>query len=216
VKRTLHTYFRSSASYRVRIALGLKGLDALHIPVHLNRGGGEQFDAQFAAINPQSLVPVLNDGGFMLTQSLAILEYLEERYPSPPLLPQSIEERARARQIALAIACDIHPLNNLRTLKYLSASLGLTEDDKGRWVRHWIGLGLSALEAELERSGHAGAFCVGSQPTIADCCLVPQLFNARRFDVDLSAYPRLCAIDQACQALPAFRAAHPSRQADAE
>jgi len=212
---SLHTYFRSSASYRVRIALNLKGLDAKHVPVHLTRDGGEQFNAEFRALNPQALVPVFADGAVVLSQSLAIIEYLDERHPTPPLLPASIEGRARGRQVALAIACDIHPLNNLRVLKYLGGTLGTSEDAKNDWVKHWIGLGFQALEAELSRS-REGPFCVGAQPTIADCCLVPQLFNAQRFGVDLSPYPTLTSIDAACAALPAFAEAHPAVQPDAQ
>jgi maleylpyruvate isomerase len=214
--RILYTYFRSSASYRVRIALNLKGLEARHVAVHLNRSGGEQFGPAFRVLNPQALVPVLGDEGMRLTQSLAILEYLEERYPHPPLLPSGIEARARARQIALAIACDIHPLNNLRVLKYLTGTLGLAEEARAQWVRQWIGLGLGALEAQLASNDRDGPFCLGASPTIADCCLVPQLFNARRFGVDVAAYPTLCAIDGACQQLPAFQRAHPDAQPDAE
>jgi maleylpyruvate isomerase len=214
--RTLYTYFRSSASYRVRIALGLKGLDAMQIPVHLNRDGGEQFQPDFRAVNPQALVPVFAEGELVLTQSLAILEYLEERYPDPPLLPDSVEGAARARQIALAMACDIHPLNNLRVLKYLTGPLKLSEEAKGTWVRHWTCLGLEAIEAQVRQSHRAGEFCVGETPTIADCCLVPQLFNARRFGVDLAPYPTLLAIDEACQRLVAFDEAHPDKQLDAE
>ena len=214
--RTLHTYFRSSASYRVRIALNLKGLDAKHVPVHLSRVGGEQFRPEFRALNPQSLVPVFADGPLVLTQSLAILEYLDERHPAPPLLPASIEGRARARQIALAVACDIHPLNNLRVLKYLTGALQLAEASKSAWALHWIGLGLEAIETQVRETYVPGEFCIGSRPTIADCCLVPQLFNARRFSVDLAPYPTLLAIDDACQRLPAFVDAHPDRQPDAE
>ena len=211
----LHTYFRSSASYRVRIALNLKGLRAEHLPVHLNQGGGEQFAASFRALNPQSLVPVWSDASVVLTQSLAIMEYLDECYPAPPLMPETLEGRARAREIALAIACDIHPLNNLRVLKYLTGPLDAGEEAKDAWVRHWIGLGLQALESGLSAQ-RTGDFCIGAQPTIADCCLVPQLFNAHRFGVDLSPYPTLMAIDAACKRLPAFEDAHPARQPDAE
>ncbi len=225
MERILYTYFRSSASYRVRVALNLKGLTATHVPVHLTRDGGAQFDPAFRALNPQALVPVFSEGELRLTQSLAILEYLEERYPAPALLPRAIEDRARVRQLAASIACDIHPLNNLRVLKFLTAELGLSEDSKQRWIRHWIELGLEALEVELRRAAakagdrtDAGRilFCFGASPTIADCCLVPQLFNARRFGVDLSAYPALQAVDRSCQALPAFQRAHPAAQSDSE
>lgn len=211
----LHTYFRSSAAYRVRIALNLKELQPEHVAVHLNRDGGEQFKEPFRRLNPQALVPVLTDGDLTLGQSLAIMEYLEERFPEPPLLPRDLGERARARQIALSIACDVHPLNNLRVLKYLKHEIGLSEEDRNSWVHHWIGLGFDALEAQLSGQ-REGPFCVGTRPTIADCCLVPQIFNARRFGMDMAPYPTLGAIDAACQALPAFRAAHPARQPDAE
>lgn len=213
---TLHTYFRSSAAYRVRIAINLKGLQAEHVFVHLNRGGGEQFRQAFRELNPQSLVPVFSDGAVSLSQSLAIMEYLEERHPAPPLLPPTIEGRARARQLALAVACDIHPLNNLRVLKFLTGPMALPERAKTDWVRHWIALGLEALEAELAGGRGDGPYCIGAHPTIADCCLVPQLFSAQRFGVDLAPYPTLRAIDAACQALPAFQQAHPSVQPDAE
>jgi len=216
VQRVLHTYFRSSASYRVRIALNLKGLTARHVPVHLNRNGGEQLDDGFKALNPQGLVPVLSEGNLHLSQSLAILEYLEERYPSPALLPASVEDRAKVRQLAMDVACEIHPLNNLRVLRFLTGTLGLSESAKLQWIRHWIRLGFEALERQLAAATRHGPFCVGQHPTFADCCLVPQLFNARRFEVDLSPYPTLLSIDRACQVLPAFTSAHPSVQPDAE
>ncbi|MDQ0038431.1 maleylpyruvate isomerase [Variovorax boronicumulans] len=215
-ERVLHTYYRSSASYRIRIALNLKGLTARHVPVHLNRGGGEQFGDGFRMLNPQALVPVLSEGGLHISQSLAILEYLEDRYPSPPLLPVSLEGRARARALALDIACEIHPLNNLRVLKFLTGPLKLGEEEKLQWIRHWITLGFDALENNLAMSKQPGPFCVGDQPSIADCCLVPQVFSARRFEVDMSPYPILQSIDQACQSLPAFADARPGVQPDAE
>jgi maleylpyruvate isomerase len=216
MERVLHTYYRSSSAYRVRIALNLKGLEARHIPIHLTRGGGEQFSAEYRRLNPLALVPVLTEGALQLSQSLAILEYLDERYPTPPLLPASIEGRAKARQLASTIACEIHPLNNLRVLKYLTDKLGLSEAAKLDWIAHWIRLGFEALEAELGASTSRGAFCVGDHPTIADCCLVPQLFNAQRFQIDLAPYPTLVGIQGTCESLPAFQAAHPARQADAE
>ncbi|MDM4772817.1 maleylacetoacetate isomerase [Solimonas sp. SE-A11] len=212
----LHTYYRSSASYRVRIALNLKGLEAEHLPVHLTRDGGEQFLAKFRATNPAALVPVLEDGSERIAQSLAIIEYLDERYPESPLLPASAADRAWVRQIALAIACDIHPLNNLRVLKYLTGPIGLSEEQKQTWIRHWIDLGLQALESRLTTSPRRGAFCFGDRPTLADCCLVPQLFNAERFGMALDAYPNLRRIEQACNILKAFQNAHPANQPDAE
>jgi len=211
----LYDYFRSSAAYRVRIALKLKNLPYESVPVHLLRGGGEQHAPSFRAINPQELVPVLEDAGRVLTQSLAIIEYLEETHPHPPLLPDDAAGRARVRALALQIACDIHPLNNSRVLSYLKRDLGIDEAGVARWYRHWVELGLAALEQSIAAGG-VGRFCHGDQPTVADVCLVPQLFNARRFECDLSGMPRLIAVDAACQALPAFAAAHPSRQPDAE
>jgi maleylacetoacetate isomerase len=212
----LHNYFRSSASYRVRIGLNLKNLRYDYLPVHLSRGGGEQFQAAFRAMNPLAVVPVLEHEGALLTQSLAILEYLEEVEPSPPLLPRGAVERARVRALALAIACEIHPLNNLRVLNYLSGSVGVTPDVKTEWYKHWVGVGLAALEVTLAGSPDTGTFCHGEQPSIADCCLIPQLFNARRFGCDLSGYPTLVAIEKVCLELSAFRDAAPERQPDAE
>ena len=211
----LYNYFRSSASYRVRIALNLKGLPYDYCSVHLTRGGGEQFAPAFRALNSLSLVPVLENEEGPMTQSLAIMEYLDEVHPEPPLLPSSPAARARVRALALQVACEIHPLNNLRVLGYLSRELGVSSEAKTRWYQHWVELGLSALEAELAH-GPPGRFCHGDAPGLADCCLIPQLFNARRFDCDLSGYPRLRAVEEACTALSAFRDAAPERQPDAE
>ncbi len=213
---TLYSYFRSSAAYRVRIALNLKGLSYDYVPVHLLRDGGMQFAEPFSSMNPQRLVPLLEDSGFQVSQSLAIIEYLDEKFPQIPLMPVSAEGRARVRQIALSIACDIHPLQNLRVLKYLTGTLGLSEDGKLDWLRHWLGLGLQALETDLSRSATRGRFCFGDSPTLADCVLVPQMFSAGRFGVDLAPYPTLQAIHAACEALAPIAAAHPARQPDAE
>jgi maleylpyruvate isomerase len=212
----LYTFFRSSASYRVRIALNLKGLTYEQIPIHLRRGGGEQFAASYKAINPQALVPALDDSGQILTQSLAILEYLEERYPKPPILPVDPADRARVRSMALIIACEIHPIQNLRVLVHLKNNLRQSEDDLNRWARHWIDSGLSALEQMTTSTPKRGKFCFGDAPTLADICLVPQLANARRFGCDLSAYPTLLQVETACNALPAFANAAPEKQPDAE
>lgn len=213
----LYNYFRSSASYRVRIALNLKGITYEYVPVHLTRGGGEQFRSEFTGRNPAALVPVLEDGPLRLSQSLAIMEYLDERHPEPPLLPRgSVEDRAYVRQLAHAIACDIHPLNNLRVLKYLNSALEVSETQKKEWIRHWIALGFAALEAELLRSPRTSRFCFGDAPGLAECCLVPQLYNAARFEVDLSACPRLKSIQSECLKMEAFNRAHPSEQPDVE
>lgn len=212
----LHTYYRSSASYRVRIALNLKGLAAEPAYVHLSKDGGQQFAPGFDAVNPQHLLPVLEDDGFVLTQSLAIIEYLDETRPAVPLLPADPRGRARVRALSQAIAADIHPINNLRVLKYLGGTLGVDEDRRNAWYRHWVTLGLEALERQLTASPETGTFCHGNTPTMADCCLVPQLFNARRFDCDLRRYPNLMAIDARCAQLPAFDAARPEQQPDAD
>jgi maleylpyruvate isomerase len=209
----LYSYFRSSAAYRVRIALNLKGVTYEYLPINLREG--EQRVAPFRAINAQGLVPVLADERGTFTQSLAILEYLEERYPEPPLLPRAPEARARVRAIALAIACDIHPLDNTRVLQYLTRTLQVSEDAKNTWYRHWIDLGLAALEVKLAADPATGAFCHGASPTLADVCLVPQLANARRLPLPLDAYPTLLRIEAACTALPGFAAAAPERQPDA-
>ncbi|MBS0510185.1 MAG: maleylacetoacetate isomerase [Proteobacteria bacterium] len=212
----LYTYFRSSAAYRVRIALHLKGLEYDAVPVHLARSGGEQHQPDYRALNPAGLVPAMEDDGQVLTQSLAIIEYLDETHPQPPLLPGSPADRARIRAIAQAIACDIHPINNLRVLQYLQRELGANEAQKNAWYRHWIEVGLAAVEAMLAGDARTGAFCHGDTPTLADCCLVPQVFNARRFDCSLEPYPTITRIAARCESLEAFRKAAPANQPDAE
>ena len=209
----LYGYFRSSAAYRVRIALALKGLAYEYVPVHLVKG--EQRSESYRALNAQQLVPTLGDERGTFTQSLAIIEYLDERHPEPPLLPKAPEARARVRAIALAIACDIHPLNNTRVLQYLTGTLGASEDAKNAWYRHWIDLGLAALEAGLASDMATGVFCHGDRVTLADLCLVPQLANARRYKIPLEAYPTLTRIDAECRKLEAFANAAPERQPDA-
>ena len=215
----LYSYFRSSASYRVRIALNLKGIAAEMQYVNLLKG--EQRGGEYAALNPQKLVPALiisplasGGEGEVLTQSLAIIEYLEETHPTPPLLPEKPVERARVRALALAVACEIAPINNLRVLQYLTGELGASEVAKTQWMHHWMGAGFSALETMLVGSPHTGAFCHGDAPTLADCCLVPQVFNARRFGVDLAPYPTIVRIADHCNTLPAFLDAAPEQQAD--
>lgn len=212
----LYTYFRSSAAYRVRIALNLKGIDYQAVPVHLVRDGGQHRSADYLALNPQGLVPALAVDGQVLTQSLAIMEYLDETHPDPALLPADPLGRARVRAIAQAIACDIHPINNLRVLQYLGGTLGLDQAAKDAWYRHWIETGLQAVEAMLDSDQRTGAFCHGDQPGLADCCLVPQMFNARRFNCDLSALPTIVAITEACENLEVFNQAAPARQPDFE
>lgn len=213
---TLHTYFRSSAAFRVRIALNLKGIAADFAFVHLLKDGGQQHAGAYALLNPQELVPTLVDQGRAIGQSLAIIEYLDEIRPEPPLLPQSPLARARVRQIAYAIACDIHPVNNLRVLKYLRKELGRSEDDVLGWTRHWIALGFDALETMLSSSPETGQFCHGDKPTMADVCLIPQMANARRANMDVGAWPTLHGIEQTALALPAFERALPANQPDAE
>ncbi|MEO8740971.1 MAG: maleylacetoacetate isomerase [Casimicrobiaceae bacterium] len=209
----LYNYFRSSAAYRVRIALNLKGLAYEYIPVHLTKG--EQRSDAYVAVNAQALVPTLVDDALTVSQSLAIIEYLDERYPRPPLLPATPVERARVRAIALAIACDIHPLNNLRVLHYLTRTLSVSEEAKNAWYRHWVDTGLGALEVQLANNASAAAYCHGDTPTLADICLVPQLANARRYGIALDAYPTLLRIDANCSQLAAFAAAAPDAQPDA-
>lgn len=210
----LYTYWRSSAAYRVRIALGLKGIDCELVPVDLRAGA--QRSAEYTTRNPQGLVPLLElDDGRRIGQSLAILEYLEETYPQPALLPGEAFARARVRQLALIVACEIHPLNNLRVLNWLRDELGVQEADRLRWYRHHVARGLEALEALVAGDPGRGAFCHGDAPTLADVCLVPQIYNARRFQCDLSPFPVLTAIDARCAALDAFARAAPERQPDA-
>lgn len=212
----LFDYFRSSASFRVRIGLNLKGLSPERHFVHLTKEGGQQFGAEFTRLNPQQLVPVLVDGDAAISQSLAILEYLDETHPSPSLLPGSPSDRARVRSLALAIACDLHPLDNLRVLFYLRDAMGQSEEARNTWYRHWVAKGLAAFEAALANDRRTGAFCHGDSPTLADVCLVPQIFNANRFDCPLDAYPTTMRIFEACMKLPAFDAAQPAKQPDAE
>lgn len=211
----LHTYYRSSAAYRVRIALNLKGLAYESLPRHLSRAGGEHRKPEYLALNPQGLVPVLEVDGSALTQSLAIIEYLEEAHPEPPLLPRESLARARVRAFALAIACDIHPLNNLRVLNYLRAPLGLDAAAVDSWYRHWIACGFAALEEEATRAAGNRRHLFGDATSLADVCLVPQMYNARRFGCDLQPYPTLCAISAHLEGLPAFARAAPEAQADA-
>jgi len=211
----LYDYFRSSAAYRVRIALNLKGVAPERAFVHLRRN--DQRSDDYLALNPQGLVPMLvADDGAVLTQSLAIIEFLDEAYPAPPLLPAAPTERARVRGIALEIACDIHPLNNLRVLQYLKNTLGVSEEQKDAWYKYWIDVGLEALETRLARDPATGRFCHGDAPTLADICLVPQLANARRMAIDVAPYPTLTRIEAAAISLPAFVDAAPAKQPDAE
>jgi maleylacetoacetate isomerase len=211
----LYSFFRSSASYRVRIALNMKGLAYEQVPIHLRRGGGEQFSAAYRAINPQELVPALEDNGKIFTQSLAIIEYLEETYPKPALLPADPAGRAIVRGMALIIACEVHPIQNLRVLNYVKSSYNQSDEQVNRWAQHWIDLGISALEQSILLHG-GGKFCFGETPTLADICLVPQLGNARRYGCDVSRYPAILAVEKNCMAISAFANAAPEKQPDAE
>ena len=204
----LHDYYRSSAAYRVRIALNLKGVEYESRPVNLAEGAQKSTD--YRAINPQGLVPALEIDGRTLTQSLSIAVYLDQKYPDPPLVPRDPADGAHVRGMALSIACDIHPLNNLRVLKYLTGELGVSDEQKNGWYAHWISEGLAALEAIA--APRAGEFLFGDSPTLADVCLVPQLYNARRFNVPLEAYPTLVGADENASRIEAFAAAHPDRQ----
>jgi maleylacetoacetate isomerase len=206
----LYNFFRSSASYRVRIALALKGLDYEYRAVHLQKN--EQMAESYAAVSASRLVPLLRDGEHTVTQSIAIMEYLEETHPEPPLLPKTPLERARVRALAFDIACEIHPLNNLRVLRYLVGPMGVTEDDKNRWYRHWVETG---LEVERQLAALPSTYCHGDQPTMADCVLVPQIFNAKRFDCRLDHVPQVMRVFDACMKLDAFEKTRPEACPDA-
>lgn len=207
----LYDYFRSSAAFRVRIALNIKNIPYEKIPIHLTNNGGEQHSAEYRAINPQGLVPALQVDDQIITQSLAIIEYLEEKYPEPALLPKDLIQKAHVRQIALSIAADIHPLNNLRVLQYLTNTLKVTEEQKNDWYQNWIFQGLSSLEKWLAPHAQASAnnFCFGNTPTLADVFLIPQVNNAYRFNCDVTPYPTLIRIFNHCKELPAFKNAWP-------
>ena len=209
----LYSYFRSSASFRVRIALALKGLSYDYVSVHL--GSGQQFQDDFTAVSADALIPVLEIEGLRLTQSMAIIEYLDQQYPQPALLPSDPAGKWRVRALSQSIACEIHPLNNLRVLKYLTGTLQLGEDTKNSWYHHWVRSGLEAFEKQLQHVS-SGKFCHGDQPSMADCVLVPQIFNAKRFNVDLNGLARTMQIFDACMALPAFSQAQPSACPDFE
>lgn len=209
----LYGYYRSSAAYRVRIALEWKGVEVERASVAL--AAGEQTGEAYRALNPQGLVPALEVEGETIPQSLAILEYLEERFPEPPILPREALDRARVRALAALVACDVHPLNNLRVLRYLEREVAVGEPARLAWYRHWIAEGFDALERLLSTNEQTGRFCHGSAPTLADVCLVPQVYNARRFETDLSPWPTIVRIDQACGELPAFQRAAPEAQPDA-
>ncbi|CAH0309985.1 Maleylpyruvate isomerase [Pseudomonas sp. Bi70] len=214
---TLYGYWRSSAAYRVRIALNLKGLAYRQVPVHLVRDGGEQNGEAYQALNPQGLVPLLVDeenGGAPIAQSLAIIEYLEEIFPVPAILPADPVERAQVRALALHLACDVHPLNNLRVLQYLGRELGVDDAAKNAWYRHWVAAGLAAVEQGM--AAYGDTFSLGTRPGYLEACLIPQVYNARRFDCDLDAYPRILALTARCEALEAFRHAAPDAQPDAQ
>ncbi|GGA11733.1 maleylacetoacetate isomerase [Dyella caseinilytica] len=211
----LYSYWRSSAAFRVRIALNLKGLHYETRAVHLVRDGGEQHSAAYAALNPQELVPTLVDGERVLTQSMAILEYLDETHPQPPLLPTDQAGKAHVRALSQVIACDVHPLGNLRVLQQIGTQFGADDEQKAAWMRHWVSAGLHAFETMLAKSKYTGRYCHGDTPGMADVCLVPQVYNARRWKVPLGDYPNILRIDAACAAQQAFHDAMPEQQPDA-
>ncbi|MGF1720752.1 maleylacetoacetate isomerase [Vibrio kyushuensis] len=212
-ERTLYGYWRSSAAYRVRIALNLKKLDYQQLSVNLIKNGGEQHHANFSALNPSELVPVLIDGNLKLTQSLAIIEYLDEQYPQFPLIPSETEAKYRVKALAQDIAIDIHPVNNLRILQYLAGELAVTDDQKSQWYRHWISVGFHSLEKKLSQT--SGLYCEGNQLSLIDVCLAPQVYNANRFKLDMSPFPIISVIHKNLSAHPAFIDALPENQPDA-
>ncbi|CAG4891091.1 maleylacetoacetate isomerase [Paraburkholderia saeva] len=212
----LYSYFRSSASYRVRIALNLKNLPYEYVPVHLVRNGGEQLKPEYRRLNPDAIVPTLVDGDDVFTQSLAIIEWLDETHPEPPLLPAAPRDRAYVRSVALQIACEIHPLDNLRVLKYLKHTVAIGEEAKDAWYRHWVESGFATLETHLAGDARTGKLCFGDTPTLADACLIPQVFNAHRFKIDTAPYPVIHRIYEYAMTLDAFQRAAPGVQPDAE
>jgi maleylpyruvate isomerase len=212
----LYSYFRSSAAYRVRIALNLKGLAYEYAPIHLLRDGGQQLKPEYRELNPDGIVPTFVDGDNVLTQSLAIIEYLEETHPEPALLPGTPLDRAFIRSIALQVACEIHPVDNLRVLKYLKHTLKVGDEAKDAWYRHWLESGFESLEKRLANDPRVGKLCFGDTPTLADLCLVPQVFNARRFNIDMSRYPTIERIADHAAQIDAFARAAPGQQPDAE
>jgi len=212
----LYSYFRSSAAYRVRIALNLKGLAYEYAPIHLLRDGGQQLKPEYRELNPDGIVPTFIDGDDVLTQSLAIIEYLEETHPEPALLPGTPLDRAFIRSIALQVACEIHPVDNLRVLKYLKHTLKVGDEAKDEWYRHWLESGFESLEKRLANDPRVGKLCFGNTPTLADLCLVPQVFNARRFSIDMSRYPAIERIADHAAQIDAFARAAPGQQPDAE
>ncbi|SIO63761.1 maleylacetoacetate isomerase [Paraburkholderia phenazinium] len=212
----LYSYFRSSASYRVRIALNLKNLPYDYAPIHMLRDGGEQLKPEYRKLNPDGVVPTLVDGDNVLQQSLAIIEYLEETHPEPPLLPKAPADRAYVRSVALQIACEIHPLDNLRVLKYLKHTVGTDDETKDAWYRHWVEAGFTTLEQHLAGDSRTGKLCFGDTPTLADACLVPQVFNAQRFKIDVTRFPTIQRIHDHASQLDAFARAAPGVQPDAE
>jgi len=216
MKNQLYSFWRSSAAFRVRIALNLKGLDYEVIPVHLVKNGGEQISPEYANKNPNCLVPLYSDGANTIHQSLAIIEYLEEIHPNPMLLPQTAIDRAWARSLAMDIAIEIHPINNLRVLRYLTKTLGIDGDTKDAWYQHWVTIGLASLEKQLSVDTRVGRFAYGDQPGLIDICLVPQIFNALSTKTNMKPYPTLMKIFDECLALPAFIDASWEKQVDAE